>query len=64
LEKRAAMCLPTELVKISSIGEGFPADFQWRIAIGRSMYTMTVLKFFKLFKLSVQVTGIPKEYVV
>jgi hypothetical protein len=35
------MRLQTELVKISSIDDSFTADFQWRIAIERRMYTMT-----------------------
>jgi hypothetical protein len=58
------MCLPTELVEISSTDDSFPADFRWRIAIKRGMYTMTVIEIPEFFKLSVQVSGIPKEYMV
>ncbi len=58
------MRVPPELVEISSIDDSFPAEFPWRIATERRMYTMTVVEIPEFFKLSVQVTGIPKEYVV
>jgi hypothetical protein len=57
------MCVPPELVEISSIDEGFPASFRWR-TVKRRVDTIIVAIYSELFKLSVQVTGIPKEYVV
>ena len=58
------MRVPTELVMIGSSDEDFPADFRWRIAIERRMYAMIVVEVPKFSKFSVQLTGIPKEYVV
>jgi hypothetical protein len=58
------MRVPTELVMISSTDDSFPAEFHWRIATERCMYTMTVIEIPELSKFSVQVTGIPKEYVI
>ena len=58
------MRLPTELVGISSIDEGFPANFRRRIAVKRRVDTMTVIIIPELFKLSLQVTGIPEKYVI
>ena len=58
------MFVPPELLEISSVSDNFPAEFNWRIAIERHIYTMTVIEVSKFFKLSLQVTGIPKEYVV
>ncbi len=58
------MLVPPELVEISSIDDGSPADFRWRIAVERRMYQMTVVEITEFLKLSVQVTGIPKDYVI
>ena len=58
------MRLPTELVGISSIDEGFLANFRWRIAIERRVDTMTVVIIPELLQLSLQVTDIPENYVI
>jgi hypothetical protein len=58
------MRVQPELVEISPIDDSFPAEFHRRIATERRMYTMTVVEIPEFFKLSIQVTGIPKEYVV
>ncbi len=58
------MRVPAELVEIGSIDDSIPAEFHWRIATERCMNTMTVVEIPEFVKLSVQITGIPKEYVV
>jgi hypothetical protein len=58
------MRLPQELVEIGSMDDGFLAEFQWRIATERRMYTMPVVEIPKFFKLPLQVMCIPENYVV
>ncbi len=58
------MRVPAECSEIIYIDDSFPAYFRWRIAIERRVDTMTVVEIPEFFKLSVQVSDIPKEYVV
>ncbi len=59
------MRLPMELVEISSIDDGFSANnLCWRIAVKRRVDTIAVIVTSEPFKLSLQVTGIPENYVV
>ena len=58
------MCLSTELVEISSIDEGFPANFRWHITVKQCVDTIAVVVISELFKLSLQVMGIPENYVI
>ena len=58
------MRVSTELVEISSIDDSFPAEFHWRIVTERRRYTMAVVGIPDFFKSSVQITGIPENYMV
>ncbi len=58
------MRLPSELVEISSIDEGFPADLRWCLATERRMHAIIIILVPELFKLSVQVTDIPENYMI
>jgi len=52
------------MVEIGSFDDSFAAEFYWRIVTERCMNTMNVVEIPELFELPLQVTGIPKEYVV
>jgi hypothetical protein len=58
------MRVPPELVEISSVDNGVTAEFRRRITTERRIYTMNVVEIPEFFKLPIQFTGIPENYVV
>ncbi len=51
-------------MEIGSFDDSLAVEFHWRIATARCMDTMAVVEIPELFKLSLQVTGIPENHVV